>query len=90
MGMNKTPIRIEVTAEEGQELERLSRAQRVPHRTVVRARTILRLATGKPLSAVVMGRSSQRSPSAAPWGETAEHRRALTRVSSATTALYRM
>ena len=60
MGMNKTPIGIELTAEEREELERLSRAQRVPHRMVVRARTILRLATGKPLSAVAREVGRQR------------------------------
>ena len=52
VGMWKTDLRIELTEEERAELERLDRSQLAPHRAVVRARTILLLAAGMPLSAV--------------------------------------
>jgi hypothetical protein len=52
MGMNKTPLRIELSDEEHGELERLTRSHAIPHRTVVRAQTILRLAAGEAVSSV--------------------------------------
>ena len=60
MGMHKTPIRIELTEEERSELQRLSQGQKVPHRTVVRATTILRLAAGETVSAVAREVGRQR------------------------------
>ena len=50
--MWKTDLRIELSEEEQQELERLNRSLLAPHRTVVRARTILLLAAGEPVSSV--------------------------------------
>jgi hypothetical protein len=50
--MWKIDLRIELDEEERQELERLARSQVAPHRAVVRARTILLLAAGMPVSAV--------------------------------------
>jgi Winged helix-turn helix len=50
--MWKTDLRIELKEQERQELERLDRSQVAPHRAVVRARTILLLAAGLPVSAV--------------------------------------
>ena len=50
--MWKTDLRIELDEQERHELERLARSLLAPHRAVVRARTILLLATGMPLSAV--------------------------------------
>ena len=52
VGMWKTDLRIELSVKERQELERLDRSLVAPHRTVVRARTILLLAEGLPVSAV--------------------------------------
>jgi predicted transcriptional regulator len=49
---NKTPICIELTAEERAELECRSRALRAPHRAVVRAKAILLLAAGQTVSSV--------------------------------------
>lgn len=50
--MWKTDLQIELNEQERQELERLNRSQIAPHRAVVRARTILLLAAGKPVSVV--------------------------------------
>jgi hypothetical protein len=52
VGMWKTDLRIELNEEERQELERLGRSLGAPYRAVVRARTILLLAAGKPVSVV--------------------------------------
>jgi hypothetical protein len=50
--MWKTDLQIELNEDERQELERLDRSLTSPHRAVVRARTILLLAAGIPVSAV--------------------------------------
>ena len=60
MGTNKTPIRIALSGAERDELERLARGLRMPHRAVVRAQTILGLAAGTPLSAVARTVGRQR------------------------------
>jgi hypothetical protein len=52
VGMWKTDLRIELDAEERQELEHQARSQVAPHRAVVRARAILMLAAGRTVSAV--------------------------------------
>lgn len=52
VGMWKTDLLIELNEQERQELERLDRSLVAPHRAVVRARTILLLAAGMPVSAV--------------------------------------
>lgn len=52
MATNKTPLRIELTCDEREILEQLSRSFAVAHRDVVRAQTILLLAEGMPVSAV--------------------------------------
>ena len=52
VGMWKTDLRIELADEERQDLQRLDRSLIAPHRAVVRARTILWLATGMTVSAV--------------------------------------
>jgi hypothetical protein len=49
---NKTPIKIELTSDERETLERVARSSAVPHRDVVRAQTILLLAKGMSVSAV--------------------------------------
>ena len=48
----KSPLQVELTAEERAELERRSRALGEPYRDVVRARAILRLAEGQGIGAV--------------------------------------
>jgi len=48
----RTPIRIELSDAERCELERTARAQCAPHREVVRAKVILRLAEGHTVSAI--------------------------------------
>jgi putative transposase len=74
VGMWKTDLRIELDEEERQELERLTRSQVAPHRAVVRAQTILLLATGTPVSAVARrvgrGRRIVRK-----WGERFQRKR---------------
>ncbi len=40
MATNKTPIKIELTSDEREILERVARSSAVPHRDVVRAQTI--------------------------------------------------
>jgi hypothetical protein len=74
VGMWKTDLRIELTDEERQELERLDRSLVAAHRAVVRARTILLLATGMTLSAVARevgrGRRIVRK-----WGERFQRKR---------------
>lgn len=52
MATNKTPIKIELTRDEREILEQVSRAFAVAHRDVVRAQTILLIADGLSLSAV--------------------------------------
>ena len=52
VGMWKTDLRIELSEEERQELERLGHSLVSPHRAVVRAQTILLLAEGMSVSAV--------------------------------------
>jgi hypothetical protein len=52
VGMWHTDIRIELSVEERQELERVSRSLVAAHRDVERARTILLLAAGASVSAV--------------------------------------
>jgi len=72
--MWKTDLRIELSDEERQELERLDRSLVEPHRAVVRARTILLLAAGMTLSAVARqvgrGRRIVRK-----WGERFQKKR---------------
>jgi hypothetical protein len=48
----RTPIRIELSDAERCELERAARSQCDPHREVVRAKVILRLAEGHTVSAI--------------------------------------
>lgn len=60
MGMNKTPIRITLTAEEREELQRAARGLVVSHREVVRARIVLMLAEGASVSAVASRHCVQR------------------------------
>jgi hypothetical protein len=45
-----SPIRIELTGSERAELERIARAQALPHRAVVRAQLVLLLADGRSIS----------------------------------------
>jgi len=52
VGMWQTDLRIELTEDERQELERLDRSLTAAHRAVVRARTILLLAADLSVSAV--------------------------------------
>lgn len=52
MATNKTPIKIELTSDEREILEQIGRSHAMPHRDVVRAQTILLLATGMSVSAV--------------------------------------
>jgi transposase-like protein len=52
VGMWKSDLRIELSEEEREELERLSRSHVAAHRAVVRARTILLLGAGETVSAV--------------------------------------
>lgn len=60
MAFPPTPIRIEVTNEERNELERMARGQALPHRTVVRAQVVLAFADGKTVSAVARQVGRQR------------------------------
>lgn len=55
-----SPIRIELTAEERAELERIARAQVLPHRAVVRAKLILLLADGRSISGAASDLGQQR------------------------------
>ena len=50
--MNRTPIRIDLSREEKDELERLSRSRVVPHGLVMRAKLVLLLSTGRTVSSV--------------------------------------
>lgn len=52
MATNRTSILIELTREEENELERLSRSHAVPHGLVVRAKLIRLLAAGQTVSSV--------------------------------------
>jgi hypothetical protein len=67
-GMNTTPIRIELTSEERTELEKRARGQRVAHRDAVRARIILLIGEGRPLSEVARRVGRQRTV-VRKWGE---------------------
>jgi transposase len=60
MSFAPTPIHIELTDEERSELERMARAQALPHRTVVRAQVVLAFADGKTVSAVARQAGRQR------------------------------
>lgn len=60
MAFVPTPIRIELTGEERNELERMARGQALQHRTVVRAQVLLALADGKTVSAVARQVGRQR------------------------------
>jgi Winged helix-turn helix len=48
----QTRIHIELTTEERTELERIARAESLPHRAVVRARVVLGLVDGGSVSAI--------------------------------------
>jgi hypothetical protein len=48
----QSPIRIELTSDERDELERIARAHSLPHRAVVRAQVVLRLAEGQSIGGV--------------------------------------
>jgi len=50
--VNKSPIEIELTPEEQNELAARARSQRMAHRDVLRARIVLLLAEGRSLSSV--------------------------------------
>jgi hypothetical protein len=50
--VNRTPIRIELTAAEQSELSARTRGQRMAHRDVLRAIIVLRLADGDSVSSV--------------------------------------
>ena len=52
MATNKTPIKIELTTDERDVLERMARGQALAHRSVVRAKVILGFAQGQTVSAV--------------------------------------
>jgi transposase len=60
MPQHQTPIHIELTAEERTELERIARAESLPHRAVVRARVVLGLADGVSVSAIARQVGRQR------------------------------
>src|SRR5436305_14617746 len=60
MGMNTTPIRILLTTDEREELQRVARSHAISHREVVRAQIILLLADGASLSRVVSRVAVQR------------------------------
>jgi Winged helix-turn helix len=55
-----TPIQIDLTREERQELESRARGLRAAHRDVVRAKIILRVAQGQPLAVVAREVGRQR------------------------------
>lgn len=55
-----SPIRIELSAEERAELERIARARVLPHRAVVRAKLILLLADGRSFSGAASDLGQQR------------------------------
>jgi hypothetical protein len=61
MGMNKTPIRIVLTDEERNELERICRAHTATQREATRARIVLRLAQGWAVSRVAAEVDRQRT-----------------------------
>jgi hypothetical protein len=52
MALQQSEIRIDLSHEERDDLERLARSYAAPHRSVVRAQTILELARGQSISAV--------------------------------------
>lgn len=58
--MNTTPIRIELTSDERAELEKRARGQLVAHRDAVRAKIVLLVAQGRPLSEVARQVGRQR------------------------------
>jgi len=61
MGMNKTPLTILLTVEEREELERVVRAQTSTQRDARRARIVLAVADGVPLSRVAAQVGVERS-----------------------------
>src|SRR6266545_1728278 len=52
MARAQTAIRIVLSEDERDDLERLARSQAAPHRSVVRARTVLLLTSGRSIGAV--------------------------------------
>lgn len=58
--MSKTPIEIDLTAEERAELESRSRGLRVAHRDVIRAKIILLISQGRTLLSVAREVGRQR------------------------------
>jgi hypothetical protein len=60
MAQVQTPIHIELTFVERMELERIARAESLPHRTVVRARVVLGLVDGSSVSAIARQVGRQR------------------------------
>jgi hypothetical protein len=68
VGVNTTPIRIELTAAERIELSARVRGQRLAHRDVVRARIIVLLADGHSLSSIARQVGKTRK-SVRKWGE---------------------
>jgi hypothetical protein len=52
MPSNKTPIRMELSNEEREELEQRARTLTAPYREVIRAKIVLLLADGKTVSSV--------------------------------------
>jgi winged helix-turn helix protein len=71
---NQTPIRIVLSEEEQQELERLSRGLVAPHRQVVRAKVVLAIAAGKSLSVIAREVGRQRRI-VRKWGERFQKKR---------------
>jgi hypothetical protein len=55
-----SPIRIELSVDEREELEAISRAQALPHRAVVRAKIILLLVDGESVSGVARALGQRR------------------------------
>jgi transposase len=60
MAQVQTPIHIELTEAERAELERIARAESLPHRAVVRARVVLGLVDGRSVSAIAREVGRQR------------------------------
>ena len=60
MAQVQTPIHIELTEVERAELERIARAESLPHRAVVRARVVLGLVDGRSVSAIAREVGRQR------------------------------
>jgi hypothetical protein len=73
-GSNRTRIRIELTETERRILERQARGLAVPHRTVVRSKIILLLASGQKISVIARRLGCERG-SVRMWGERFERKR---------------